>query len=320
MADPKFTIVKPSSEAEKATRTTLDTLLITPALVKKWEIPDFQRALRINEKVRALADVIKKDGGVIPGVITIGILNNVKYLLDGQHRREAFLLSGCSEGFVDVRMHFFTSMGEMGEEFVNLNSQLVRMRPDDILRGLSRSYPALESIKARCRFIGYDQIRRNTQTSHMLGMSTALRAWVGSATEVPASSTASAAQLAMNLTQDEADQLVTFYNLCFDSWGRDETNFRLWSGLNLGLCAWLYRRLVIVQYSPNTARLTKDEFRKCLMSVSADEKYSDWLVGRVMRERDRAPAYDRLKHIFAKRIEQEKGKKPRLPSPAWAHG
>lgn len=54
------------------------------------------------------------------------------------------------------------------------------------------------------------------------------------------------------------------------------------------------------------------------MSVAAAEAYSDWLVGRNLSIRDLSPAYGRLKGIFAGRLEQETGKKPLLPQPAWA--
>ena len=51
-------------------------------------------------------------------------------------------------------------MAEMGDAFVALNSRLVNMRPDDILRGLEGSIPALQEIRASCPFVGYDQIRQ----------------------------------------------------------------------------------------------------------------------------------------------------------------
>src|SRR5258708_38238368 len=99
-----------SSKAERATRTRVDTIVVTPSGVRAWHDPPFQRPLRINEKVRALAEAIKTNGGVLPGVVTIGTLLNRIYLLDGQHRREAFLISGLEEGFVDVRYQEFDSI------------------------------------------------------------------------------------------------------------------------------------------------------------------------------------------------------------------
>jgi hypothetical protein len=309
-------IVKPSTSAEKVTRTTVDTIEITPDLVSSWIIPPFQRPLRVNQKVIALAEMIKQDGGVIPGMLTVGVLGAKRYLLDGQHRREAFLISKCATGYVDIRVHHFESMPEMGEEFVNLNSQLVRMRPDDILRGLEGTIESLSKIRKHCSFVGYDMIRRSDRAP-IVSMSALLRCWLASHTEVPRNAGIPAQQLAMTLTEDESDNIVQFLDLAFQAWGRDEQYARLWGSLNLIICMWMYRRMVVTQYSPKTPRLTKDMFRKCLMSVSSTGDYLDWLVGRKMSERDRSPCYARLKAIFAKRIEVELGSKVFLPAPAW---
>lgn len=317
----KLVVVKPTSTAQKATRTTVDTVLISKDIVSSWKNPPFQRPLRVNDKVRALAETIKADGGVLPGVVTLGVMGGAKYLLDGQHRREAFLLSGCDEGYTDVRTHFFDDMGQMGEEFVALNSQLVRLRPDDILRGLEGSFEPLRLIRAKCRFVGYDMIRRN-ENAPILSMSLVLRVWRGSASEVPAPHgvATTAANLAKTITEDDADQMIAFLLCCHEAWGRELENARLWGSLNLILCAWLYRRTVITQWSAKTPKLTRELFRKCLMSLSADAHYTDWLVGRHLGERDRSPAYDRLKAVFAARLALEMGQKPKLPAPAWAHG
>lgn len=310
-------IVKPSTSAERVTRTTVDTIEITPQLVESWEIPPFQRPLRVNAKVTALAETIKNDDGVIPGMMTIGILGAKRYLLDGQHRRAAFLISKCETGYVDIRIHHFESMAAMGEEFVNLNSQLVRMRPDDILRGLEGTIDSISIIRKRCPFVGYDQIRRGT-SSPILSMSALLRCWLSSATEVPRNGGVPAQQIATNMSGDEAETLTSFLGLAFEAWGRDNEYARMWGALNLTICMWMFRRLVITPYNSTTPRLTKEQFKKCLMSASADTDLRDWLVGRLMSDRDRSPAYARLKMIFAKRIENDTGARPRLPSPPWS--
>jgi hypothetical protein len=54
------------------------------------------------------------------------------------------------------------------------------------------------------------------------------------------------------------------------------------------------------------------------MSVSAAEIYVSWLVGRQLCPRDLAPAYARLKGLFAARLETETGKKVLLPAPPWS--
>ena len=39
-------ILKPATEAEKATQTTLDTIELTPKIFATWKLPPFQRPLR----------------------------------------------------------------------------------------------------------------------------------------------------------------------------------------------------------------------------------------------------------------------------------
>lgn len=313
------TILKPKSPTEKVTRTVVDTILVTPKILEQWQSPPFQRPVRENEKVRALAEKMKTDGGVLPGILTLGVVNGVIYKLDGQHRIAAFLISGLEEGYTDIRTHYFNSMAEMGREFVLLNSQLVRMRPDDILRGLEPSLPALARIRDRCPFIGYDMIRRNPHAP-LVSMSAILRCWKAGMLDVPATTGTSAQALAETLTVEEADLLCDFTEIAMEGFGKDQTFARLWGALNLSLCMWLYRRMVITQYSTKTPKLTKELFRKCLMSVAANSLYLDWLVGRSVSERDRSPAYHRIRSSFVERLHLELKKKIAMPSPAWFTG
>lgn len=307
----------PTTRAEKTTRTKLDTILVTPEVLKSWKNPPFQRPLTVNNKVKELADTIKEEE-IIPGVLTLGVVSKDTYLLDGQHRREAFFISECREGFVDVRYHYFDTVEEMGQEFVNVNTPLVRLRPDDILRGLESSSAALTLLREACPFIGYDNIRRGTRAP-ILSMSAAIRGWKSSAAEVPTSSvTGSAQHIAATLTTDDAEACAAFMNLCNKSWGRDPEYANLWKSLNLTICAWLYRRLVITPWSPRVPKLTRDLYGKALQSLSADTSYLEWLVGRQLSERDRSPALLRIKKIIGKRLESELGKKIVLPQPPWA--
>lgn len=310
-------IIKPTTDAERTTQTTLDTWEITPNIARSWKLPTFQRPLRVNDKVIAIAKQIAADGGVIPGVFCIGILEKERWLVDGQHRREAFLLSECSVGYVDARVFYAESMAEMADEFVRLNSRIVNMRPDDIVRGLEASCPPLAKLRKRAPFIGYDQIRRS-EKSPVLSASQCLRCWAGSAHDVPHTSGTSAAQLAAQFSMEDSDQLVDFLDCCITAWGRDAANARLWGGLNLTICAWLWRRLVLTAYSTKTTRISKEQFAKCLMSLSAATAYVDWLLGRQLCPRDLAPAYDRIKKVIAGRIETDTGKKVLMPAPPWA--
>lgn len=314
----KIVTLKPKTPSEKRTRTVVDTVSFTCDTLRNWRLPDFQRPVKVNDKVRALAEQLKIDDGVMPGIITLGIVDGVTYLIDGQHRREAFLISGLEQGYTDVRTHYFETLAEAGDEFVKLNSQLVRMRPDDILRGLERSVHALAEIRKQCPFVGFDMIRRGP-TSPIVSMSMVLRAWRGSVYDVPSpQSSSSTRNLATTLSDDESRGLIDYLRLAVDGLGREPEYARLWGSLNTIICMWLYRRMVLTQHSAKTPRLTKELFKKCLMSLSANADYLDWLVGRHLGERDRSPAYHKIRNAFAHRLEIETGKKPSMPAPAWA--
>ena len=314
----KLSIVKPSSDAEKSTHTTLDTVELTPSIVKSWEKAIFQRPVRVNAKVQELANEIRVSG-VLPGVLTIGVMGGKRYTIDGQHRIEAFLISGIEYAYADVRFFFCSSMADMGDEFRLLNSRLVSMRPDDILRALEGSSEALRLLRSKCRFIGYDMIRRN-ENSPILSMSLALRMWHGATCETPAAGGSGASTMAARLTSETVEQLSGFLLTCVDAWGRDAQYARLWSTLNLMICGWLYQRTVITQHSFKSTKLTREEFRKGLMALSADNHHLDYLVGRSVSIHNNAPTYKRIKAIFVKRLTAEMGSRPNLPQPEWAGG
>lgn len=311
-------------EAPKAEQSRMDTLIITQEMAGAWKIPPFQRPLRVNAKVQMVAEQIKKSE-TIEDVLTLGKVKGdpLHYIVDGQHRTEAFKLSGIDEAIADIRIMSFDGMSDMADEFVRLNSSLVKMRPDDILRGLEGSTLALKQIRKACEFVGYDQIRRG-KSGPIVSMSALLRCWSAATYETPASSNSglSASSLAQSLDQSAVQNLIGFLNTAQSAWGRDPEYYRLWSNLNLALCMWLWNRLVIDRERFGNKRyvvLTIHEFKKCLMSLSADGDYLNWLPGRQLSDRDRSPAYARLKSIFSRRLATEmKGKKPNLPSPAWA--
>lgn len=314
-----------SREAPRGLRSKMDTLLLSRDEINKWKVPPFQRPLRVNPKVQALAEQLRADGGVIPGVITLGRLmpDKTLFIVDGQHRIGGFEISALSECIADVRIVDFDDLADMADEFVKLNSALVKMRPDDILRGLEGSLAPLGKIRREVSFVGYDNIRRGT-SSPIVGMSALLRCWNGSVTETPGGMAGmSSAEMARSLDDAAAKHIIRFLLIAEEAWGRDPEYYRLWGNLNLTLCLWIYRRLVI-DNDRRTLRyvvLSHDQFRKCLMSVSADRNYLDWLAGRLMNDRDRSPGYGRLKAIFQARLRQDsrdQSKKPILPAPAWA--
>lgn len=319
--------VIPISGAErppKSVQSKMETLIITQSMVANWKVPPFQRPVRINAKVQSVIQQIKSSE-TVEGVLTLGKVRSdpALYIVDGQHRLEAFKLSEIDEAIADVRVCMFASMADMADEFVQLNTALVKMRPDDILRGLEDSTPALRTIRKSCEFVGYDHIRRGT-SSPIVSMSALIRCWNAASYETPASSNSglSASALAQNLDQQSVQNLIAFLSTAHAAWGRDPEYFRLWGNLNLTLCMWLWNRLVTDRERSGNKRyvvLDIPKFKRCLMSVSADGEHLSWLQGRNLGDRDRSPCYSRLKSIFARRLSEDAGgNKPSLPSPAWA--
>lgn len=309
----------------KALQSSMDTEILTIDQVNKWRLPPFQRPLRVNEKVMAIAADMKCNGVAISGILTLGKLRGdpgPPYLVDGQHRAEAFRQSGMQEIIADVRTITFDSMAEMADEFVNLNSAIVRMRPDDLLRGLTPTLPHIQRVMKECPFIGYDQVRRGrTDSGAVVSLSVALRCWLIASFETPSGGKSSISSIAHTLDEQSASQMIRFMHIASVAWGRDPEYYRLWSTLNMSLCMWLYRRLVINVNRRAVERvivLSEPQFRKCMMSLSADQAYMEWLVGRTLSDRDRSPAFSRVKSLFVRRLIEEGIPKPILPQPAWA--
>jgi hypothetical protein len=314
-------LVRPSSESEKHTRSTVDTIEITAKLVASWKVPPFQRELKVNAKVEAVARLIAEDRGVLPGIVTLGVLDKEVYIVDGQHRLHAFLISGEDIGYVDVRTVFFKDMAEMADEFETLNSQLVIMRPDDKLRALEHSTEAIRRVRKKCPFIGYDNIRRDSKNAPVLSMSTFIRAWTGCRGEIPRMGLP-AKEAVKAMDASDTDNAIDFAMLAFEAWRRDREFFRMWSGLNLVITMWLYRRMVLAEgmtAASRWTRLSRDEFRRGLMALSAEQSYLEYLFGRNVNDRDRTPTYSRAVQIMTKRYRAEGKSDIRFPRPAWAH-
>lgn len=318
--------IKGAREAPKAFQSRMETLIISVDEVRHWQVPKCQRPLRVNPKVVLIAETLKTTE-CIEGVLTLGKLpgDPTIYIVDGQHRLEAFKLSGLQEVIADIRMINFESMIELALEFVRINSVIVKMRPDDILRGLEDIIPALAAIRGACPFVSYGNVRRaGNSDDPVLSMSVVVRCWTGSAGETPSSgASTSSAVTAENIEAGSLQSLILFLNTAEAAWGRDPEYYRLWGALNLTLCMWMWRRLVIDRDRAGNKKvvlLNINEFKECLMAVSANGDYLAWLPGRAMSDRDRSPCYVRLKAIIARRLKTKMfdGGKLMLPQPAWS--
>lgn len=311
----------------KSLQSVMDTKLLSVDEVNSWRIPPFQRPVRVNAKVQAMAADLRANGTTISGIITLGRLNrdDAFYVVDGQHRLEAFRISGLPEIIADIRIVYFDSMADMADEFVQLNTALVRMRPDDVLRGITPSHAPLQRIMKECPYIGYTNVRRGaSESGPIVSLGAVLRCWFAGNAETPSSSNngSSVSGIAQNVTDDDAGKIIRFLNIAFTAWGRDTESYRLWGNCNLALCMWLYVRLVLNRERRGATRISvldDAQFKKCLMALSANRDYVDWLQGRLLNDRDRSPALARIKQIFVRRLTAEAvGKKYVLPQPAWA--
>jgi hypothetical protein len=309
--------------AARTARSMMETLIIDAATLEKWKDPPFQRPLKVNDKVRELSEELKRNGGIIKGTIEIGIIDAGEeaglYLCDGKHRMQAFVLSGMEECIADVSFKRYDSLADMAIDFVELNTRLVTFQPDDNLRAYEGSSEGLQTIRRLCPFVGYGNIKRNYSSS-LLSMSAVLKQWYGSANETPAMGQTRSTDVARMLTVEDAEKIAAFLNTALTAWSRDPAYSRLWLSLNITVCMWMWRRLVLDKERPGNRRyivLTPEQFKRCLMSLSADQNYLDWLVGRTMSERDRGPAYGRIKALFGARILEDTAQKARFPQPAW---
>jgi hypothetical protein len=305
----------------------METRLLTLAEIESWVQPRFQRPIRMNPKVMAFCEELKRNGGMIAGVITLGQLPDDPnfYKVDGSHRLEAAKTSELPEFIADVRIKQYPTMEDMAKDFILLNDSLVRMRRDDILRGQEEVEPMLKLIREQCSFVGYDNIRRASYSSCMVSMSCALRCWSGSQGETPSLGGAIRGNPATNpenLSEPEAQNLCVFLNTAFAAWGQDPEYYKLWSNLNLTMCMWLFRQLVLNTPTSQKRHVTVNipQFKNCLMSLSAATDYMEWLVGRNMTERDRTPCYSKLRPLFGKRLISDgvSPKRLRFPQPPWA--
>lgn len=300
-----------------------EAMLVTRDQVATWRSPPFQRPLAINAKVQALAVELKQNGGIIPGVVTLGILEGKTYLVDGQHRMAAWeKLTDIPEVYADVRVYEFDTMADMGEQFVLLNSRLVNLRPDDILRGMEGIYAPLAQLRGKCPFVGYGQVRRGS-SSPTLSMTSTLRAWYAAQRDTPSSAGVPAMLLGAELTEDSANELAEVLCILRKAWGDDTQYARLWGMLNLTISLWLWRQMVREEHSRAGGRrdhLTTAQYCKGMMALSASTDYLDWLVGRKLGEVDRGPCYTRIKVLMGARLAVELGHKPNFPQGAWVSG
>lgn len=297
---------------------------ITQKEAASWRAPPFQRPIQENQKTLSLIEELKVTRS-IPGTIVLGILDSgtgdikaelakpgaIFWKNDGNHRVKGFIQSEVPTAEATIQFKLYKDFVDMGEDFVKLNSSLIRMRPDDLLKPQEAASPALQHIRSKCSFVGYDQVRRNTNAP-VLSMSILLRCWAGSASDSPRSTAFASIYLAKVTTLEDAKHIVNFLDLAFTAWGRDKEYARLWNAINLTMCFWFYRRMVLNE--TEVTQITPDQFKSCLMGLS-NADYLDWLNARPLSDLNRAPCYRKISEIFKGKLRNTLPSKPKLRLP-----
>jgi hypothetical protein len=218
----------------------------------------------------------------------------------------------------ELRWEFFDDYAKMALRFDKLQRHMAKMKPDDGLRALEHSVPVLAYIKKSCLFVGYGKIQRAESTSASLSMSVLVRCWVGSESAVPTSSPGAARELVQAMDQSTAERCVEFATLAFRAWENNSEFGPLWGTVNLTLCIWLYRRMVLAP-STEVKPMTREQFGRFLMALT-DDDYIEFLRGKQMTRNSRNAVMTRLETrltTFLKKVDP-KVRRPCLPKRDWA--
>jgi hypothetical protein len=307
------------TKAQRTTRTRVDTIAFTLEEMESWKRPSFQREITVTKKMKQAVEFITESGGVFPGVITLGVIDGTKeiYKIDCHHRCEAFKQTGCTTGYSDVRWLYGT-MEDFADEYRRLNEQISPTRPDDRLRAAAVSNPQIEKLRSSCKVVAYGR-RAAGERKISVSMSSVLRAWHNASRSIPAArgKAASAVEIVDQISDSDLNHLIKLIHLCESAWGRDLEYAALWGQMNLTMVMWLYTRMVVEKpASVKLKQLSPALFEKCLLSLSADARYVEWLRGR-NGGTHRTPCYSRIKDNFARRLFQETGQRHNLPQPEW---
>jgi len=257
----------------------MEVTVISKAEARRWVVPEeVQRKYRETKKHEGLVEYIEENEE-IPDVIMLGTLPNdpTIYIVDGQHRQVKFLASRVNEAFARIRWEEYDTMEQIGLAFYTANGgKSLLTSADDMLRSKHLSSPPLYRLVTECPFIGFDYIRFG-DGGPVMSASAAVKSWIASGLDKPRSALGkSVGVLVDNVTDEETEDMIRFYKMCYKVWGKDKENRRMWLNINVALCAWLYRRLVLGQKKiGRLSSLTEEEFEYCLATLAANDIVKD---------------------------------------------
>ena len=164
-------------------------MAVTRKTIEGWAKPDFQRPVAENKNLGELAVQIQDQGWLLTAIY-LGIWMGKTYLVDGQHRMQAFIASGLEQMSVPVITKYYLDgakgLAAMCEDFLRINSHIKNPTANDMLKALEGKNSHIKEIRTNCPFVGYTHLRR-TESAPILGMAQAIRALVVSRQEIPGS-------------------------------------------------------------------------------------------------------------------------------------
>jgi hypothetical protein len=268
--------------------------------------PPFQRPMRLKSRqLKVVAEIIRNEN-ILPGVITLGKVENdpLTYLVDGQHRIEAFNRSGIEIVTAKIDMMMFKDMNEMSLQFDRLNTPIAKMSANDRLKSMSFTNPVIHMIMEECSFVGFHHTQLGQNAAKVLQLSVALRSWKSGKSKFVGVGSHDAVIIGETISEEEAKDLIKFLKASHKAFGNDKEYFSLWGNLNLSIVAWLWIRLILERV-PRVTAITEEDFVRCMMSLGSDNAYVPWLKGKNLSVHSRSPCYTRVKDIFAKRLREE---------------
>lgn len=295
------------------TRTITSVIEVSRETLESLLTPHSQRELKTsNRNVKSQVKEIQQTG-IIPGTILIGIVNGKAYKYDGQHRIWAALETDLDLFVTRIQVTEFASQAELGMATMKANAPLVRRTPDDNLKTMEDTYPVLKKIMKECPFLGYSK----RTTTVVMSANLALQCWDYSKRRAPSNRGGTPVDKVIEkMSTDEAKKIIDTFHMLHEAWGADKQYKSMWSKLNVTLVLWLWRALVDDPKSTGrSTRLTKAQFRDAIMGLSADSTYLSWIYGRLLRDDDRTPCYNRIKIIIVKRLREMHDISAILPTP-----
>lgn len=300
--------------------------VLTQEVFESWDSPPFQRPVSVGKNV-AKASLTMQDTGCIMTAIYLGVWEGKTYIVDGQHRRVAFIGSGLDRVVAPVITKYYKDdtpgLLEMCEDFLLIQAHIKNPTANDKLRALEPMSSGLQKIRKECPFVGYGGFRCN-KNSPIVSMAQVIRSMVTSGQEELGSPAKSAVVHAREMTLHEANSLTIFLKLAFEAWGRDKEHKPLWTPMNMSLCLWFFRRMLKAP-SPNKdskGDVTQQQFSNIFFELLSNRRYRSLLQansgGRLGDPEVRNPVLKELMRAIKRSLKRDKVRDYYMPDPSWA--